>query len=213
MPILKLLTNKIFKVGVNFLNMNYKYVAGASLFTGAVQFVLGLLIAEFLYPGYSTSANYISDLGATCDTSCIIYQQSAYIFNTSISLFGVSILLASYFIWCDSKNHLLFILFSITGIAIVGVGLFPKTTGIIHLIVSFITFFFGGLSAIATAKFIKDPFLYFSLVLGVISLTALTLFIFKIYLGLGPGGMERMIAYPLLLWVIGFGGNLMSPKM
>jgi len=27
---------------------------------------------------------------------------------------------------------------------------------------------------------------------------------------LGAGGMERMIAYPALLWVIGFGGHLMG---
>jgi hypothetical protein len=27
---------------------------------------------------------------------------------------------------------------------------------------------------------------------------------------LGKGGMERMIAYPMLLWAIGFGGHLIK---
>ncbi|NIQ06941.1 MAG: DUF998 domain-containing protein, partial [Candidatus Korarchaeota archaeon] len=27
---------------------------------------------------------------------------------------------------------------------------------------------------------------------------------------LGKGGMERMIAYPLLIWVVGFGGYLLG---
>jgi len=94
--------------------MNYRHAAGVFLFIGAIQFVLGMLIAEFLYPGYSVSMNYISDLGATCRTTCIIHQPSA-------SIFGM-----------------------------VGVGLFPETAGIVHLITSFIAFFFGGLSAIAT---------------------------------------------------------------
>ena len=43
---------------------------------------------------------------------------------------------------------------------------------------------------------------YFSLVLGSFSLLALLLFASSIYLGLGNGGMERMIAYPVQLWNI-----------
>ena len=30
------------------------------------------------------------------------------------------------------------------------------------------------------------------------------------YLGLGVGGMERMMAYPTLLWIIGLGGYLLG---
>ncbi|MCK5266566.1 MAG: DUF998 domain-containing protein, partial [Spirochaetes bacterium] len=187
--------------------MNYQHAAGVLLFIGAVQFVLGMLIAEFLYPGYSASMNYISDLGATCRTTCIIYQPSASIFNTSVSLLGVLALVSSYFIWREFHNRLISLLLGLSGVGMVGVGLFPETAGIFHLVASFIAFFFGGLSAIATYKLVKAPFAYLSVLMGMISLIALALFISEIFLGLGPGGMERMIAYPLLLWVIGFGGN------
>jgi hypothetical membrane protein len=193
--------------------MNYRHVSGVFLFIGAVQFVLGMLIAEFLYPEYNASVNYISDLGATCRTTCIIYQPSASIFNTSVSLLGVLALVSSYFIWREFHNRLISLLIGLSGIGMVGVGLFPETAGIVHLITSFIAFFFGGLSAIATYKLVKAPFAYLSVLMGMISLIALALFISKIFLGLGPGGMERMIAYPLLLWVIGFGGNLMSSEL
>jgi hypothetical membrane protein len=189
--------------------MNYRHAAGVFLFIGAVQFVLGMLIAEFLYPGYSVSANYISDLGATCSTTCIIHQPSASIFNTSVSLLGVLTLVSSYFIWREFHNRLISLLIGLSGIGMVGVGLFPETAGIVHLIVSFIAFFFGGLSAIAIYKLVKAPFAYLSVLMGMISLIALALFGSNFFLGLGPGGMERMIAYPLLLWAIGFGGNLM----
>ncbi len=193
--------------------MNYRHAAGVFLFIGAVQFVLGMLIAEFLYPGYSASMNYISDLGATCHTTCIIHQPSAFIFNTSVSLLGVLALASSYFIWREFHNRLISLLLGLSSIGMVGVGLFPETAGMVHLIVSFITFFFGGLSAIATYKLVKAPFKYLSVLMGMIGLIALALFISKIFLGLGPGGMERMITYPLLLWVIGFGGYLMSSEL
>ncbi|TFH38569.1 MAG: DUF998 domain-containing protein, partial [ANME-2 cluster archaeon] len=186
--------------------------SGVFLFIGTVQLVLGMLIAEFLYPGYSASVNYLSDLGATCRTTCIIYQPSASIFNTSVALLGVLTIVSSYFLWHEFHNRLISLLLGLTGIGMVGVGLFPETAGIVHPIVSFITFFFGGLSAIATYKFMKAPFAYLSVLMGMISFVAFALFISEIFLGLGPGGMERMIAYPLLLWVTGFGGNLMSSE-
>ena len=34
----------------------------------------------------------------------------------------------------------------------------------------------------------------------------------KVYLGLGAGGMERIIAYPLIIWVIGTGVYLMATE-
>jgi len=32
------------------------------------------------------------------------------------------------------------------------------------------------------------------------------------FLGLGPGGMERMIVYPALMWLAGFGGHLVTKR-
>ncbi len=189
--------------------MNYRHAAGVLLFIGVVQFILGMLIAEFLYLAYNVSMNYISDLGATCRSTCVVNQPSASIFNTSVFLFGVLALVSSYFIWREFHNRLISLLIGLSGVGIVGVGLFPETAGTIHPVVSFIAFFFGGLSAIATYKLVKTPFAYLSVLMGMICLIALVLFASKIFLGLGPGGMERMIAYPLLFWVMGFGGNLM----
>ncbi len=38
-------------------------ISGTLLLVGATQFILLSIVAEAVYPGYSTSANYISDLG------------------------------------------------------------------------------------------------------------------------------------------------------
>ena len=66
--------------------------AGAILFAGALQFVIGFNFAEDLYPGYSVSMNYISDLGATCDGTCNIVQPSSTIFNSSVTILGLLVL-------------------------------------------------------------------------------------------------------------------------
>lgn len=184
--------------------MNHKQASGVLFFIGAVQFIVGMNVAEFLYPGYSVSNNYISDLG--------ILQPSASIFNASVIILGLLILLSSYFIRLGFNNFLIPLLFAIAGIGAIGVGLFPEDAGEIHVYASFITFLFGGLAAVASYSLVKKPFSYFSVLLGMTSLTALVLFGLEIYLGLGAGGMERMIVYPLLAWAIGFGGYLMSSE-
>ncbi|CAG1004955.1 hypothetical protein METP3_03666 [Methanosarcinales archaeon] len=189
--------------------MDNRGLAGAFMFVGGVQFAIGMVLAEIFYPGYNVSGNYISDLGATCRETCTIYQPSAFIFNTSAIFLGILILLSSYCIWLEFENYLISILIGLSGLGAVGVGLFPETAGLLHLIVSLITFLFAALSAIAARNFVKPPFNFFSVFLGIESLAALVLFGLEFYLGLGPGGMERMIAYPVLLWAIGFGGYLM----
>ena len=99
---------------------------------------------------------------------------------------------------------------ALAGIGALGVGLFPETTGIVHSIFSLVVFLFAGLSALVTARFQKKPLFYFSIILGLVTLAAEVLRIGNEYLGLGPGGMERMVAYPVLLWAVGFGGYLMA---
>lgn len=108
------------------------------------------------------------------------------------SPYGVLALVSSYFIWREFQNRLISLLFSLSGIGMVGVGLFPETAGKIHTIVSFIAFFFGGLSAIATYKLVKAPFAYLPVLMGMISLIALALLASKIFLRLGPGGSHRL---------------------
>ena len=190
--------------------MDNRQVAGTLLFTGAVEAILGIHLAEFFYPGYSVSMNVISDLGATCNGTCVIHQPSAIIFNTSVILLGLIMITASYFIWREFHSAAIAWLFVLSGIGAIGVGVFPETAGMVHVVFSLITFLFGGLAAIAAHRLVKEPFSYFCVIMGAMTLAALVLYGSDIYLGLGPGGMERMIAYPVLLWGTGFGGYLMS---
>jgi hypothetical membrane protein len=73
-------------------------------------------------------------------------------------------------------------------------------------------FVFGAVSAIISYRVLRPPLSYASVGLGIIALVALVLVLTHNYLGIGKGGMERMIVYPLFLWVLGFGGALIGAK-
>ena len=187
--------------------------AGITLFIGAVQFVIFLVAAEAYYPGYSVSANYISDLGATCGLgTCSVQPLASAIFGVSVSLLGILTLLTGYFLWKGSFPKLGSLAVVMTGIGALGVGLFPETTGAVHGIFSLIAFLFAGVAAIALSRVQKRPLNYFSAILGAATLVSLALYVGNVYLGLGPGGMERMVVYPVLLWGIGFGGHLIGTE-
>jgi len=183
------------------MTFNNSKAAGVLLFIGCIEFILGMTIAETLYPEYSVSLNYISDLGV---------GTTALLFNSSVFLLGLLVLVGAYFIQRAFDYKILSICLALTGIGAMGVGLFPETAGTIHGIVSLITFLFGALSAVVSYKLQKTFLSCFAVLLGIMSLAALGLFISGNYLGLGKGGMERMIVYPTLLWGVGFGSHLMN---
>jgi hypothetical membrane protein len=201
--------------------------AGVALFVGAVQFGLCLVLSEIYYSAngplnvsasgnatgyaYSVSINYISDLGALCRSTCTAVP-SAYLFDGSIILLGILIVVGAYFLQRAYHWRPATVLIALAGIGAMGVGFFPETTGIWHHIFSLVTFLFTGLAAVVTARFQRKPMFYFSIVLGLMTLAALFLYIGSEYAGLGPGGMERIIVYPVLLWSIGFGGYMMASE-
>ncbi len=179
-------------------------IAGAILFAASVGFIMAMNIAEWLYPGYSASQNTISDLG--------VRYPSSVIFNTSVIIFGLLVIAGSYFLDRAYKKRIFSVFLILSGIGAIGVGIFPETTGNIHLAVASIAFTFGGLAAITSIQISKRPFNHFSIILGLIALTSLVLYSSQINLGLGHGGMERMIAYPELLWGAGLGGYMLSSQ-
>jgi hypothetical membrane protein len=186
-------------------------IAGAVLFAGVVQFALAMFLAEFLYPGYSVSGNAISDLGATCaNGACRTVQPSSIIFNLSIILAGILVFISGIYLRRAVRAKAIVAFTLASGAAMAGVGLFPETFGVIHGIVSLITFLSISFAAISAYKVERSPLSYFSILLGVFSLVATVLFIDGAYLGLGEGGMERMIVYPVLLWSIAFSGHLIA---
>ena len=192
-------------------------VAGVLFLVASAQFMLGLVIAEATYPGYSVADDYISDLGV---------GPSAIVFNSSAFLFGLLSLVGTYFLPRTVDFRCLTVLLVLMAVGAMGVGVFTSALTTVHGVVSLMAFGFGGLSAIASFKVSKLPLSVISVVLGVLMLGALSLFAAglvttgslttsepptsEFFLGLGAGGMERLIVYPALVWLVLFSGCLIG---
>jgi hypothetical membrane protein len=162
-------------------------------------------LAEFLYPGYSISQNYISDLG-------VGPEPSRSIFTVALLGFGLMVLMAAALIRIEDKKNLLWLFFALSGIGALGVGVFNEDITLPHTIFAMMAFVFGNIAAIYSFNRVRSPFSWISIALGIVGLSALVLLASGNYLGLGVGGMERIVFYTGIFWSLAYGGNLLGIK-
>jgi hypothetical membrane protein len=174
---------------------------GLLLVLGSFELLFLELLAEILYPGYSVSLNYISDLG-------VGPEPSRTIFTVGIIVFGVFVTTSVYLRGGPAWE--VPILVALSGAGTIGVGVFDESWGTIHLVFAGLAFGIGSLAALVSSRTVKGPLSVLFATLGVIGLIALGLQASGTFLGLGVGGMERMIYYPAVLWVLMYGIYLMS---
>ena len=181
-------------------------ISGLLLFVGSFQFLLGLILAEEVETDYRVSQT-ISSLGRP--------GPSALIFNSSLFLEGTFVLVAAYFLHRAFHNIPATIFFALGGLGAIGAASFPEDVYNIHLAFSIVSFFAASLTPFVTLSLQSSPFKYLSISLGTLSLAAAAvLAIPQLFglLGLPYGAVERMVAYPTLLWVIGFASQVMNTR-
>ncbi|MGC9071080.1 MAG: DUF998 domain-containing protein [Acidilobus sp.] len=185
-------------------------LAGSMVFIGVAQFIILLIVAEAIYPDYSVSHNYISDLG---NYKLAPSTPHAYIFNASIILMGLLLVGGGTLLWGRGKvDRTLSAFITLSGIGAAGVGVFPETSPYhLHTIFSLMVFLFASLASYPASLYRRGSSIAWPF-LGTIGLIALGLFIAGYYMSLGWGGMERLIAYPNLIWAAGFSASLMTSK-
>lgn len=196
-----------------------RVLAGLAFFAVGVVALMGIITAEAFYPGYNAGVQEISDLGATRPPNSVILQPSATIFNATMVVSGVLVLAGTYFLRRDVSDRVVTAALTLLGIGVLGVGVFDGSEAPMHGLFALLTFFAGGLSAAVAYRVTATPFRYVSLAIGLFVLALLTSVIGLGLLGqphplmvLGLGGLERYVAYPFLLWLLGFGGYLMAPS-
>ncbi|MGI0132945.1 MAG: DUF998 domain-containing protein [Thermoplasmata archaeon] len=194
---------------------------GAVFLVGSLQFIVAMIVTQLYYnypPNhgpYSLTNNYISDLGHAG-------SGIPWLFNDSIRVLGLLGLGGAYLIYrafaprMTTKIGIVFLMIATLGA--IGVGSFPEGSpelgGGIHSVVSLITFLGSGFALVVLAVAMLrdtrwDGYRIYTLLSGLITLIAIALFVAAVYPGLGPGGMERIVVAPILLWAIVAGVHLL----
>lgn len=194
--------------------------AGALFIFGGLLFLLLTTAAESVYPNYSARDNAMSDLAAVGTSTTAIEE-------TAILGLGLCWTLGAYLLYRRAGSRVLLALNLVPGLGFLLAGLSPENVNIVaHSAGALLAFPFGAAAAILSYRVIRTPLRYFAAALGALSLfaTSVIFFGYRVIgpcgacsynealdkLGLGLGGWEAMILYPLLVWLVGFGGYLLS---
>lgn len=182
--------------------------ASALLLFGIIQWMIVVILSEGTQPNYVSSIHYVSTLGT---------GKTALFYNASTVIMGLSVFLSSLLIRRFNSSRVFFVLFLITGLATMGVGVFPEDSRPMHGIVTPIALIFGALAAVFSYRIHEKPASYFTVVLGLVSLITGLAFIpylglsvesRAMFMGLYKGTLERIVIYTNLLWVLILGSQL-----
>ncbi len=195
--------------------------ASALWLAGSLIFIAAMIVTQVGWsgpPAYSLSKNYISDLGNTAcgpfpdATSARVCSPWHDVFNGGVIVLGLLVILGALLVrtgFPSRRSSAIGLgLVVLAGAGAVAVGVFPENVNAtVHGLASDVAFLPGSLSLIVLgfAMFRDtrwDGLRAYTLFSGLLGLVATALFSFGDYLGLGPGGMERLLVAPLLLWLI-----------
>jgi hypothetical membrane protein len=165
------------------------------------------MLAAAMVPGYDFRAAAISDLG--------VLPETALLFNVSLVLVGVFNVLGGYFFFCIHGQRWLLALFALAGVGAVGAGLFPLDTGGLHGLAALLAFVFFNAQAIGSATRLGGVMRALAALAGGLGL------VFVVLMTLGDGGNTaafgpighggtELIVYPVMLWLVAFGGYLLG---
>jgi len=193
---------------------NLYKIAGILLVIGCIQYLLAVNITESMFPGYSIAQNSLSDLGGLLP----LIQPGAIIFNLSNIILGILILVSVYLILKSGGCRLFSACLAIFGFCIAALGIFPEYTHTIHVSFAVLAFFSGSFALLFSYRLgINIPMTIISIILGLIALiTIISPIIYGVGITnplgalFGKGGSERLIIYPIILYLTALGGYLTS---
>jgi len=186
--------------------------SGLLFFLAGFMIMMAIITGEIYFKkAYNTRDNYISELGAPVAPENIASEPSATIFNYTMIISGLMIMIATFFMQKVFKMLITTIPAGLFGFGILGVGIFPGNIAPWHGIFAIVLFIAGGIGAITSFKIVSSPLKYLFIFLGI--LTLIFLFGFKYFApSLGVGGTERWVFYPTLFWLTGLGSYLLGIK-
>jgi hypothetical membrane protein len=182
--------------------------AGVLFFLLGAWFLTAIMLGASIAPIYDYSSAAISDLG--------VIPETAVLFNLTLALIGGLNLVGGYLFHRSHRHVLVFSAFAIASAGAIGAGLFPLSTGDVHSLFALFAFVFFNVEAVACAAVLSGWMRILSAVSGLIGLTFTVLMVVgdsgtpAAFWIIGHGGTERMIAYPVMLWLTLLGGYLIA---
>jgi hypothetical membrane protein len=180
--------------------------AGVLFFILGAQFITAIMLAASIAPSYDFSAGAISDLG--------VVPETAMLFNASLVAVGILNLAGGALFYRSNRRRWLLGIFGVASVGALGAGLVPLDHGQIHSLSALVAFVFFNIEALATAFVTRGPIRVVSLVTGAIGLAFTVLMVIgdsgnpAAFGAIGHGGTERMIVYPVMIWMMILGGSL-----
>lgn len=181
---------------------------GLVLFVLAAQFMIVIMLAASMVPGYDFHEAAISDLG--------VIDETALLFNASLVVVGVLNLVGGYLFYRAHSKRWILTIFVLAGIGAAGAGIFPLDASDLHGLFALVAFLFFNLEAIASGTVLRGPMKGISVLAGLVGIVFVVLMAIgdagntAVFGPIGHGGTERMIVYPPMLWMLAFGGYLMG---
>ena len=198
---------------------------GGLVWIGCLQFFLVERIAILLWQGtYSPTRNFISDLGAGCPlagvSGCAGWPA---LMNGDFVLQGLLIGLGAVLLWAqaeDGAERLGLIFAGLAGLALILVGLAPEDTApLVHHDAAGAHFLALSLSAFCFTTGLARrgagalPFARISLIVAHVGLVGTLLLSMNMDFGLGPGSVERAVAYGFTIWLAALGLGFRSGRI
>ncbi len=189
--------------------MRGRTIAGLTLFLLPSLFLTALMWGESIAPGYSVRDNAISDLG--------IIDETATLFTLTLAVVGALSIIGGYFLYRDDGRMGRLLLYVLAGAGAIGAGVISlNDPSGLHGLFALLAFLFFNLLPLATMREVEGPFKAIAVVTGTVGLIFLVaMFIsdaglIDLFGLIGHGGLERMIAYPPMIWLFAYGSMLMS---
>jgi hypothetical membrane protein len=195
-------------VSIRGLQFDSRRLAGLCFLTLAAQFMTVIMLGAAMVPGYDFRGGAISDLG--------VVPETALMFNASLVVVGVFNLFGGYFFYRTHGARWLLAVFGIAGLGAIGAGVFPLDTGGLHGLSALLAFVFFNLQAIASATRLSGGMRVLAVLAGAVGLGFVVLMAVgdagtaAAFGPIGHGGTERMIVYPVMLWLVALGGYLLG---
>jgi hypothetical membrane protein len=186
--------------------------SGTLLFMAGFMIFMGIMTSEMLYKApYNTHDSYISELATVSAATNTLQKNAAHLFDITMIVTGIMVMAAGFYVQKVFKRYISTIPIALTGLGLIGVGVFPGNIAPWHIIFALVIFIAGGVAAIASFRIVKSPLRYFFILFG---LTTLTFLFLNKYLSreFGVGGSERWIFYPIVFWLTGLGTYLLGLK-